>query len=60
MLESIGVIALVAVIGGGIGASTVPSNELTQEEMVLTADDQIVDQEAMIKNSTTKWYDQVN
>ena len=60
MLESIGVIALVAVIGGGIGASTVPSNELTQEEMVLTADDQIVDQEAMIKNSTIKWYDQVN
>ena len=60
MLESIGVIALVAVISGGIGASTVPSNELTQEEMVLTADDQIVDQEAMIKNSTIKWYDQVN
>ena len=57
MLESIGVIALVAVISSGIGVAVVDENQLTQEEMMLTEHDQITDQEAAIKNSTTKWYD---
>lgn len=59
MLESIGVIALVAVISSGIGVATVGENQLTQEEMMLTEHDQIIDQEAAVKNSTTKWYDTI-
>lgn len=59
MLESIGVIALVAVISSGIGVAAVDENQLTQEEMMLTEHDQIIDQEAAVKNSTTKWYDTI-
>lgn len=59
MLESIGVIALVAVISSGVGVAVVDENQLTQEEMMLTEHDQIIDQEAVVKNSTTKWYDTI-
>ena len=59
MLESIGIIALVSVIGSGIGVATVNENELTQEEMMISEHDQIIDQEAALKNSTTKWYNNI-
>lgn len=57
MLESIGIVALIAVIGGSVGVAVVNENGLSQEEVTVTEQDQILDQEATIKNSTANWHD---
>lgn len=57
MLESIGIVALIAVIGGSVGVAVVNENGLSQEEVTVTEQDQIIDQEATIKNSTANWHD---
>lgn len=57
MLESIGIVALIAVISGGVGVAVVNENGLSQEEVTVTEQDQIIDQEATIKNSTANWHD---